>query len=159
MDGMNCMGAQLRVSRPNDYSTTATRQVIPGIVTQNIVPLDAFTGSCLRVVQIVLPESVQTEVEYLDVLDDVKEAFEKHGKVKSCAIVTPRHKDIAPNLKPGDVIVEFVDRESLLACVQNMQHRKYEKREIQFLPMDEEDYRHVAEPLILDLEALEKEAD
>ncbi|EDO05995.1 RNA recognition motif domain containing protein [Babesia bovis T2Bo] len=159
MDGMNCMGAQLRVSRPNDYSTTATRQVIPGIATQNIVPLDAFTGSCLRVVQIVLPESVQTEVEYLDVLDDVKEAFEKHGKVKTCAIVTPRHKDIAPNLKPGDVIVEFVDRESLLACVQNMQHRKYEKREIQFLPMDEEDYRHVAEPLILDLEALEKEAD
>ncbi|GBE59943.1 splicing factor U2AF family auxilary factor large RRM domain-containing protein [Babesia ovata] len=159
MDGMNCMGAQLRVSRPNDYSTSGAKQPIPGMQLQNILPLDAFKGSCLKVAQIVLPESVQKEVEYLDVLTDVIEAFEKHGKIKTCAIVTPRHKDIAPNLKPGDVIVEFVDRESLLACVQNMQHRKYEKRQIQFVPMDDEDYKHVAEPLILDLEALEREAE
>ncbi|ORM41370.1 Splicing factor U2AF 50 kDa subunit [Babesia sp. Xinjiang] len=159
MDGMNCMGSQLRVSRPNDYSTSSTKPPAPGVVPQNIIPLDAFTSKYLRVVQIVLPESVQKEIEYLDVLDDVKEAFERHGKIKTCAIVTPRHRDIAPNLTPGDVIVEFVDRESLLACVQNMQHRKYEKREIQFMPMEEDDYKHVAEPLLLDLEALEKEAE
>ncbi|KAK1937258.1 Splicing factor U2af large subunit A [Babesia divergens] len=159
MDGMNCMGAQLRVSRPNDYSTSSMKPQVPGLPTHTVVPLESFTGTCLRIVQIVLPESVQKEIEYLDVLDDVREAFEKHGKIKTCAIITPRHKELAPNMTAGDVIVEFVDRESLLACVQNMQHRKYEKREIQLLPMAEDDYHHMAGPLLLDLEALEKEAE
>lgn len=159
MDGMNCMGSQLRVSRPNDYSTSSMKPAAPSMTSVTVTPIESFTGTCLKVSQIVLPESIQKEIEFLDVMDDVREAFEKHGKINSCAIVTSRHSDVGLNLETGDVIVQFVDRESLLACVQNMQHRKYEKREIQFLPMSEEDYKEAIGPLTLDMEDIEKEAE
>lgn len=159
MDGMNCMGCQLRVSRPNDYSAPAMKPGNVSLPTLPVTPLECYTGTCMRVSEIVLPESIQTEIEYLDVLDDVREAFEKYGRIKSAAIVSNSHSDIPPDLKVGDVILEFVDHESLLACVQNMQNRKYEKRVIHMLPMSEEDYKEAIGPLTLNMEALEREAE
>ncbi|EKX72059.1 splicing factor subunit, putative [Theileria equi strain WA] len=162
MDGMSCMGVQLRVSRPNDYSSTSMKSAmqqavmpIPTMTTSSIN--DNFKGCYLHIVQIVLPESIEAEVEYLDVLDDVKEEFEKYGKIKSAAIVIPKHKEsIASQFEVGDILVEFLNNESLVSCVQNMSNRKYENRPIQMQPLEQEVYDAVARPIIFDLEQMDR---
>ncbi|XP_954188.1 splicing factor, putative [Theileria annulata] len=162
MDGMTCMGVQLRVSRPNDYSSTsmktATQQqiVVPQLSTSSTTLPANFSGRYLHLVQIVLPETVEAEVEYLDVLDDVKEEFGKHGKIKSALIIAPRHKEMAKDFQAGDMMIEFEDEDSLLSCVQNMSNRKYENRLIQMKPLEEDVYSQLSEVIIPDLEQMDK---
>nr|PVC53238.1 splicing factor [Theileria orientalis] len=161
MDGMTCMGVQLRVSRPNDYSSTsmksATQQqiVVPPVLTSSAPALDAFKGTCLHLVQIVLPETIEAEIEYLDVLDDVREEFAKHGKIASALIVAPRHRELAKDFQVGDMLIEFESNQELVSCVEHMSNRKYENRLIEMKPLEPDVYAQLSKVIIPDLKEMD----
>lgn len=96
MDGMDCLGVQIKVSRPNDYSSAtqqnpalslmgspggpllvgAPGQIAGGLAAAIGGPQDASELTNSRIVclkEIVLPQEIQDEEEYQDILDDVRE--------------------------------------------------------------------------------------
>ncbi|PHJ24344.1 splicing factor u2af family auxilary factor large rrm domain-containing protein [Cystoisospora suis] len=159
MDGMLCMGIPLKVSRPNDYSTTSSvqtqamsmmgQQAAALLIGQLAAPMGPPPGSTryLRVLQICDPASMEGEEDYRDLLEDVKEGLEKAGKIVNAVVITPQNKASTP-YELCDIILEYGTPAEVDACVGSMTGRKYMGKPIVMVRLEETAFQQYISPLL-----------
>ncbi|KFH11373.1 splicing factor U2AF family SnRNP auxilary factor large subunit, RRM domain-containing protein [Toxoplasma gondii MAS] len=159
MDGMLCMGIPLKVSRPNDYSTTSSAQTqamsVMGhqaaamLIGQLAAPggPPAGTTRFLRIMQIVDPSTLKEQEEYDDLLEDVKEGCEKAGKIVNAVVISPKVKDQVP-FELCDIILEFSTPQEVDACVVTMAGRKYMGKPLAMVRLEETSFAQYIAPLL-----------
>ncbi|CBZ50570.1 novel protein (Zgc:77804), related [Neospora caninum Liverpool] len=159
MDGMLCMGIPLKVSRPNDYSTTSSaqtqamsvmgQQAAAMLIGQLAAPggPPAGTTRFLRIMQIVDPATLKEEEDYDDLLEDVKEGCEKAGKIVNAVVVSPKIKAQVP-FELCDIILEFSTPQEVDACVVAMAGRKYMGKPLAMVRLEEASFSQYVAPLL-----------
>lgn len=166
MDGMMCLGVPLKVSRPNDYSTATSgqshamalmgQQSAQALQLQNQgrgasgalqaqQPVASVTGRpsrILRILQVILPDSVKDPSEFQEVFDDVKEGFGRHATIVGGCIVSADnlHLTGSRQYNLGDVFLEFKDIAGAEACIAKMAGRKYEGRPLHIARLPETEF-------------------
>lgn len=156
LDGMNCMGVSLKVSRPNDYSSVNTgfSSGIVGVpdmygMGPPSVPGAAATGATARVVRfraMVLAEDIGPDESWEDFLEDVKQGCGAHGTITSGVIITPEKKGDCP-YGIGDVFLEFETPEQAAACIAGRTGRRYLDRPVTVMAIEDAVYSQLIKPL------------
>eukprot|EP01055_Gregarina_sp_Pseudo9_P000768 Gregarina_sp_Pseudo_9__767@NODE_1492_length_1552_cov_11_943159_g1382_i0_p1_GENE_NODE_1492_length_1552_cov_11_943159_g1382_i0NODE_1492_length_1552_cov_11_943159_g1382_i0_p1_ORF_typecomplete_len417_score66_20RRM_1/PF00076_22/0_00032RRM_1/PF00076_22/0_13Limkainb1/PF11608_8/0_02Limkainb1/PF11608_8/29HisKA/PF00512_25/0_27_NODE_1492_length_1552_cov_11_943159_g1382_i01851435 len=169
MDGMDCLGVAIKVSRPNDYCS-ATQQQNPAMTLmgqqsaqmlqmQAGVPVSQLPGGALAAAlgvapelsdlstskvlclkKIVLPTDVEDAEEYNEILEDIREGCEQCGKTVNSLIVTPKLEGKDILLDVGDVYLEFETARNADTCLSVMSERKYFERPIQAIKVSNETF-------------------
>lgn len=179
MDGMACLGVPLKVSRPNDYSTatagqsnamalmgqqsaqalqmqnngnTGNRPQGSGLQQQQ--PVASVTGRpsrILRILQVILPETIKENSEFAEILDDVKEGFGRHAPIVGGCIISPENVGLTGNrtYNVGDVFLEFNDIPGAEACIAKMAGRKYEGRPLHIARLPETEFNSNVKNIII----------
>lgn len=156
LDGMNCMGVSLKVSRPNDYSSVHTgfsSSLVGGAdmfaAGTSSIPGAAITGTATRVVRfhnIVHEEDVGPGDTWDEFLQDVKSGCECHGNITSAVIITPDKKGDCP-YSVGDVFLEFDTPEHAAACIAARSGRRYLNRPLTVMAIEDAVYSQLIKPL------------
>lgn len=163
LDGMNCMGIQIKVSRPNDYSQVVIpqNQAIALLGQQSVnmllseqksnIESPNINSSIMRLVQVVTPSNIEDIYEYDEIFEDVKEGCEKFGKILSGRILKPGEteelnevQEIRNNnitLNTADVFLEFESSNILQYCLTSMLNRSYEGKPLKMEIFDQSIYR------------------
>ncbi|EEA07913.1 uncharacterized protein CMU_029880 [Cryptosporidium muris RN66] len=163
LDGMNCMGVQIKVSRPNDYSQVVIpqNQAIALLGQQSVnmllseqksnIESPNINSSIMRLIQVVTPSNIEDIYEYDEIFEDVKEGCEKFGKILSGRILKPgeteelnevqkiRNNNIT--LNTADVFLEFESSNILQYCLTSMLNRSYEGKPLKMEIFDQSIYR------------------
>lgn len=168
MDGMLCLGVPLKVSRPNDYTTTSSAQThamtVMGQQAAAILMGGAAaaapqqppqpppgpppgTSRYMRIIQVVETAKIQSPEDYEDIYEDVKEGCSKFGEVTGGVIITPDNRGSSPYLL-CDVLFEFATAEACDNCIANMSSRRYEGKQITAIRLDAEEVETFVIPLI-----------
>lgn len=159
MDGMLCLGIPLKVSRPNDYSTTSSAQTqamsmmgqqAAAMLIGQLTPMAAQapgTSRYVRIVQIVDASTMKDAEDYDDLLEDVKEGCERAGKVLSGIVITPENKGSTP-FELCDIILEYGTPAEVEACILSMSGRKYMGKPIIIVRLEETIFAQHVAPLL-----------
>eukprot|EP01068_Selenidium_serpulae_P006432 Selendium_serpulae@DN4382_c0_g1_i3.p1 len=179
MDGMACLGVPLKVSRPNDYSTATAgqsnamalmgQQSAQALQMQNTggsngnrpqsglqqqQPVASVTGRpsrILRILQVILPETIKENSEYSEILEDVKEGFGRHAPIIGGCIISPDTVALTGTrtYNLGDVFLEFNDIPGAEACIAKMAGRKYEGRPLHIARLPEMEFSNNIKNLMI----------
>jgi hypothetical protein len=80
------------------------------------------------------------EEKFNEIESDMREEFDKYGKLMEVIIVKPKMRKIGAEI--GSVFVEFEQLNHAEFCMKNMKGRRYDGREIKCAFIDEEVYRN-----------------
>ena len=84
-------------------------------------------------------DSNKKEINYNEVLEDIKEEFEKFGNIVSSMIVKKGKEKLGAEL--GSIFVEFQDVHSAEIAFTSMKGKQYEDKEIKLAFLDEVVYK------------------
>lgn len=122
LQGMTYKSSEIKVSRPKHYTGSQPMTVLSmstlfgNYATKNLQkqPLEEISKKPLPMIRkidlpskvlilksIISPKEIQTETEYLDILQDLRYEIEKHGKVNSMSVPKCGEKGV------GNVYVEY----------------------------------------------------
>jgi len=124
---------------------------IPG-ASDAMCPLPAPKGpACLsrviRIIEVIYADTVEEMTDYEDVLDDVKQGCDQHGRILNAIIITPDIRGDLP-YKLGDVFLEFENISAADVCLSKMAGRKYEGRPIDLVKVEMSEFERNIRPLL-----------
>lgn len=153
LDGMNCMGVALKVSRPNDYvgvpvgpGGIPTSMLFQSGAAAAATPAPAVTSRVVRFPLMIKESDLDEGDTWTDFLDDVKQGCQNHGTITSAVVITPDQKDDSP-FDVGDVFLEFGTSAEAAACITGMNGRRYLERPVSSTSIEEAVYSQLIKPL------------
>eukprot|EP00917_Polyrhabdina_sp_WS-2016_P024560 GHVP01053119.1.p2 GENE.GHVP01053119.1~~GHVP01053119.1.p2 ORF type:complete len:385 (-),score=66.29 GHVP01053119.1:1431-2585(-) len=79
----------------------------------------ALPSRIVKLSQVVMPEEIDEEEEYQDVLEDIKNGLTECEEIKNALIVTPKEKEQGAPFSIGDIFIEFGNSEAADVCIQS----------------------------------------
>jgi splicing factor U2AF subunit len=130
LNGMQLGDKKLVVQRAsvgkNPGSVTTMNLQIPGLNMDQVQSAGNIPTEVLCLMNMVLPEDLEDEEEYEDILDDVKEECGKYGVVRSVEIPRPIKGVEVPGL--GKIFIEFGSIADSQRAQQSLAGRKFAHR-------------------------------
>lgn len=96
-----------------------------------------LTSKVIKIMNAV--DTTNKDINYSEVLDDIKEECEKFGNIVSCMIIKKGKEKLGAEL--GAIFIEFQDPHSAEVCFTTMKGRQYEGKEIKVAFLDETVYK------------------
>jgi len=146
LNGMQLGDKKLVVQRasvgknPGSAQSTMMNMQIPGLSMDRVAAAGTTATEVLCLMNMVMPEDLEDEEEYEDILEDVKEECGKYGRVRSLEIPRPIKGVEVPGI--GKIFVEFESVGDCQKAQQALAGRKFANRVVVSSYYDVEKYHH-----------------
>jgi len=143
LDGMEVMGASIKVNRPNDYATNNAgpggqpHAVVPNLALINNVDPAKASSTFVLLKGIIQPQDLDEDETWADCLEDIEEGVSQYGQVRASLIISPElmktadAQGVNAPAKIGDVVLEFETPAVADQCVAGMTQKRYNQRAVQ----------------------------
>eukprot|EP00915_Cephaloidophora_sp_WS-2016_P000077 GHVH01000148.1.p1 GENE.GHVH01000148.1~~GHVH01000148.1.p1 ORF type:complete len:401 (+),score=57.72 GHVH01000148.1:62-1264(+) len=162
LDGMEVMGVNIKVSRPNDYATnsaptvagqpTGMPQAMPNMQGPIIDPAKA-SSPFVVLKGIIQPNDLEGDETWADCLEDVEEGCSSYGVVRASLIASPdllktaTDSNVNAPARVGDVVLEFETPAVADQCVSGMGQKRFNQRAVVSEKLTSENFSLIA-PLV-----------
>lgn len=159
LDGMEVMGASIKVNRPNDYATNNAgpggqpHAVVPNLALINSVDPAKASSTFVLLKGIIQEKDLEEDETWAECLEDIEEGVSGYGQVRASLIISPEliklseEKGISAPARVGDVVLEFETPAVADQCVAGMSQKRYLARAVQADKLTSDNFALIA-PLV-----------